>query len=302
MLALALAIIAGIIIIICVIRLSIDKNDHHRFTTVLIGAIAFIIALGVWLFSSFFTVGPREVGVKFDPLEGGIQPKIYQQGIHAKAPWQTVTTFNTATQSYNMTKGRDDSVSNVTREGLNVDLDITVFYNIIPDKAPFIKNNLGEDGVYQESVVRPAIRSVIRNVIAQHTAEEAYSSEKPVIENEILDNLNVILNPRFIQVQDVLLRDIILPSQLTSSITAKRQAQQEALAMEFVLQKAELEKQRKVIEAEGIAEANNVIAGSLTESYLHWHWLDKLEKSNSVIYVPTEGGLPLFNDIDQVAK
>lgn len=201
-----------------------------------------------------------------------------------------------------MTEGQNDLVEAVTKEGLNLELSITILYNILPDKAPLIKNNFGEDGIYQESVVRPAIRSVIRSVLAQHTAEETYSSEKKAVEDQIFSELNAILNPRFIQIQAVLLRDVLLPAQLTSSITAKLQAQQEALAMEFVLQKAEQEKQRKVIEAEGIAEANKVIAGSLTEAYLHWFWLDKLEKSASVIYVPTEGGLPLFKDIDQVAK
>ncbi len=300
MLAVVLAIIAGIIIVGCVIRLVVFKSEDNRLTTQLVGAIALIVALVVWLSSTFFTVGAREVGVKFDSFSGGIQSQVYQQGIHLKAPWQSVTTFNTATQSYDMTPGQNDSVTCVTKEGLNVELSISIFYNIIPDKAPLIKSNLGEDGVYQESVVRPVFRSVVRNVIAQHTAEEVYSSQKPIIENEILDNLNVMMNPRFIQIQAVLLRDIILPEQLTSSITAKLQAQQDALAMEFVLQKAEQERQRKIVEAEGIAKANEIIAGSLTESYLHWYWLDNLDKSSAVIYVPTEGGLPLFKDVDQV--
>jgi prohibitin 1 len=298
MFTLVLAIIAGIVMIISVIFMTGKKGNKKSIASI-VCAVSFVFALTVWLFSSFFNVGPRQVGVKFDPFNGGIQPQVYQQGIHTKAPWQSISTFNTATQSYNMTQGQNDIVEVVTKEGLNIELSITILYNILPDKAPLIKNSFGEDGIYQESVVRPAIRSVIRSVLAQHTAEETYSSGKKAVEDSIFNNLNAILNPRFIQIQAVLLRDVLLPAQLTASITAKLQAQQEALAMEFVLQKAEQEKQRKVIEAEGIAEANKVIAGSLTESYLHWYWLDKLDKSASVIYVPTEGGLPLFKDINQ---
>ncbi len=300
MLAIVLIMIAGVVITSCVIGLKFYKNNNNRLILLLIGGTSLILGLVVLINSIFFTVGARHVGVKFDSFGGGIRSQVYQQGVHLKAPWQSVTNFNTATQSYNMTDGQGDTVTCVTNEGLEVGLSISIFYNIIPDKAPLIKSELGEDGVYQESVVRPLFRSAIRNVVAQHTADEVYSSQKPVIENEILENLNITMNPRYIQVQAVLLRDIILPEQLTSAITAKLQAQQEALTMKFVLQTAEQERQRKVIESEGIAEANEIIAASLTESYLHWYWLDGLNKSDAVIYVPTEGGLPLFKDIDQV--
>ena len=78
----------------------------------------------------------------------------------------------------------------------------------------------------------------------------------------------------------------------------RHRAEQEALRMEYVLQKEELEKERKLIEAEGIAAANEEIAGSLTNSYLTWYWLDNLSEHDSVVYlIPSDEGLPIFKAV-----
>ena len=101
--------------------------------------------------------------------------------------------------------------------------------------------------------------------------------------------------------EQVLLREVELPAQLTTSIEAKKQAEQEALRMQYVLEKEVLEKERKLIEADGIAGANEIIAGSLSREYLSWYWIDNLQNHDSVVYmVPSEGGIPLFKDIDSI--
>jgi len=102
-------------------------------------------------------------------------------------------------------------------------------------------------------------------------------------------------------VEQVLLREVELPAQLTTSIEAKKQAEQEALRMQYVLEKEVLEKERKLIEADGIAGANEIIAGSLSREYLSWYWIDNLQNHDSVVYmIPSEGGIPLFKDIDSI--
>jgi len=102
-------------------------------------------------------------------------------------------------------------------------------------------------------------------------------------------------------VEQVLLREVELPAQLTTSIEAKKQAEQEALRMQYVLEKEVLEKERKLIEADGIAGANEIIAGSLSREYLSWYWIDNLQNHESVVYmIPSEGGIPLFKDIDSI--
>lgn len=269
-----------------------------------------IVIVIILIFMTSFTIANGEIGVMYDPLRGGVQQAQFGQGFHIKAPWQSITVFNTKTQAYTMSiapgqstlKVSGDEVRTVTREGLYIGLDMTVLFNIDPNAAWKIFNTLGKEGEYQTNIIRPMIRSTIRSVVSQHDAADVYGSQKQVVENEIFDSLNSQLSSRFIRVENVLLRDVQLPDELTKSITAKKQAEQDAQAMQYVIQKAQLEKQRAVIEAEGIAQANKVIADSLTSSYLNWYWIDKLDKSNSVIYVPTEGGLPLFKDVDKITK
>ena len=96
-------------------------------------------------------------------------------------------------------------------------------------------------------------------------------------------------------------RNVELPPQLKTAIEEKKKAEQESLRMEYILKKEEQEADRKRIEAQGIADANDIIAGSLTTNYLTWYWINNLDKHNSVMYVPIgEMGMPMFKNIDEV--
>jgi predicted Holliday junction resolvase-like endonuclease len=52
--------------------------------------------------------------------------------------------------------------------------------------------------------------------------------------------------------------------------------------------------QADTIRAHGIARSNQIIGASLTEAYLHWFWIDNIDKSDNVIYVPTEANMPIM--------
>ncbi len=91
-----------------------------------------------------------------------------------------------------------------------------------------------------------------------------------------------------------------LPAQLVESIEAKKQAEQSAQRMVYVLQEENLERQRRIIEAEGISAANDIISGSLTNEYLTWYWISNLDSHDSVLYVPVgDSGIPLFREISE---
>ena len=266
------------------------------------------LTLVIILSRSLFTVGAGEVGVIFDPLGGGVQAAEAQEGLNIKPPYASVAKYNTKTQDYTMsavaeegTLKTGDRVNTVTSEGLYVGLDITVLYRIDPSRADELRSNIGLEGEYQQIVVRPAIRSTIREIISNHEASDIYGEGRATVEIEIYDRLVSILQARNINVEQVLLREVELPAQLTTSIEAKKQAEQEALRMQYVLEKEILEKERKLIEADGIAGANEIIAGSLSREYLSWYWIDNLQNHESVVYmVPSEGGIPLFKDIDSI--
>jgi len=287
----------------------VDYFEQQRKKKKVIGwTVVVALTLVIILTRSLFTVGAGEVGVMFDPLGGGVQAAEAQEGLNIKPPYASVATYNTKTQDYTMsavaeegTLKTGDRVKTVTSEGLYVGLDITVLYRIDPSRADELRSNIGLEGEYQQIVVRPAIRSTIREIISNHEASDIYGEGRATVEVEIYDKLVSILQARNIYVEQVLLREVELPAQLTTSIEAKKQAEQEALRMQYVLEKEILEKERKLIEADGIAGANEIIAGSLSREYLSWYWIDNLQNHDSVVYmIPSEGGLPLFKDIDSI--
>lgn len=264
------------------------------------GIVMTICFIGIAAIGGYFVatvVGAGDTGVKFNLLASGVQEEEFGEGIHLKAPWVRVDKFNTKTQEYT------DSIRTVTNEGLYVTLDITVLYRIVPDKADVIRQTIGTDGNYQSIVVIPAGRNTVREVISKYDAMDVYGDKRATIEDEIYNGISEQLLQRNIIVEKLLIRDVGLPANLATAIEAKKTAEQEAFRMEYVLDKEAFEKERKIIEAEGIAEANNIIAGGLTEAYLTWYWIDNLDTHNSVIYVPIgDAGLPLFREVAETRR
>jgi prohibitin 2 len=283
-------------------------EQKRRRNKIITWTVVGVIVLIVLLTRSLFNVGAGEVGVIFDPLSGGVQTNEAQEGLNVKPPWASVAMYNTKTQDYTMSgvveEGqvqRADRINTVTSEGLYVGLDITVLFRIDPSKADQIRRNIGLEGEYQQIVVRPAIRSTIREIVSNHMAADIYGEGRATVEIEIYDKLSSTLQSRDIDVEQVLLREVELPAEITRAIEAKKQAEQEALRMQYVLEREKLEKERKLIEADGIAGANNIIADSLSREYLAWYWIDNLDEHESVVYmVPSESGVPLFKDIDSI--
>jgi hypothetical protein len=106
------------------------------------------------------------------------------------------------------------------------------------------------------------------------------------------------LTDRGFVVEDLLIRNVVLPIDLQKSIEQKLQAEQEAEKMDFVLDKERKEKERKIIEAEGQKESQEIINQSLTPNYLNYLYIKNLENREGTIYVPIgENGMPLFKNI-----
>ena len=155
-------------------------------------------------------------------------------------------------------------------------------------------------GFDEDVVVEPSLRSAIREATASHTANALYSSERDIVAKQIFDELNTQLTPRGVVIENILLRDIQLPETLKQSIESKQQAEQEALAMNFRLQKETQEAQRKRIEAQGIRDFQQIVAQGITPSLLEWKGIEATEKlaesSNAKIVVVgnPKNGLPLI--------
>ena len=257
----------------------------------------------IWLFfSSIQIVDAGNTGVY--TLFGKVDEKELSSGFHLVIPLAKIVPMTIRTEEYTMSiiqgegkrKG-SDVISALTKEGLSVDLDMTVFYHLNEDSASDIYKNVGLN--YEDKIIRPEIRSAIREIIAEYEAKDIYSEKRQEAAQKIGDNLRKKLDPRGIAIEDVLLRNVNLPSGLAESIQQKLQAEQEAQRYDFILDKEKKEKERKIIEAEGQEEAQKIINQSLTTNYLYYLYVNQLKDREGTIYVPTgpTTGMPLFREI-----
>jgi len=269
-----------------------------------VSAVVVIATIFIIVFSCIITVQAGHVGVY--NLFGVVDDTELQPGLHFKNPLASVTKMSVQTQEYTMSyaqgegaKYGSDVISALTKEGLSVDLDMTVLYKLNPSQASEIYQTIGEN--YVSVIVRPQIRTIIREVVAEYEAKQLYSQDRQAVAQEITTRLEPELISRGIILERVLLRHIQLPTQLTDSIEEKLVAEQDAERYVFLLQQEQREAERKIIEAQGIKNSTMIVQEGLAKApeYLTYLWLQKLENHESVVYV-IEGdtGLPIFKEID----
>jgi len=266
----------------------IDANSGNALR--LIGlAIAGLVII-VLLFSSVTRVATGHVGVL--TLFGRVTGETLGEGIHLMNPLKTNNEMSVQTQSIK------ESASVPSSEGLMMSLDTSLIYHLNPDRAAEVFQKTGFD--YETRFVEPTLRSAIREATASHSANALYTGEREMVGKQILDQLTSQLSQRGLVVENVLLRDIQLPATLKASIESKQQAEQEALAMNFRLQKETQEAQRKRIEAQGIRDFQQIVAQGISPQLLEWKGIEATENlakspnAKVVVVGNSKNGLPLI--------
>jgi prohibitin 1 len=268
----------------------IDAGGHGGALLRLIGIGIIAFVLVIVLFSSITRVDTGHVGVL--TLFGKVTGETLGEGIHLISPLKTNNEMSVQTQTIK------ESASVPSSEGLMMALDTSLIFHLNPDRAAEVFQKIGSD--YQDKVVENQLRSAIREATASHTANALYTGEREMVAKQILDRISEDLGKRGITVEAILLRDIQLPATLKASIEAKQQAEQEALAMNFRLQKETQEAQRKRIEAAGVRDFQQIVAQGITPSLLEWKGIEATENlaksanSKVVVIGNNKNGLPLI--------
>lgn len=254
--------------------------------------IAFIIIL---IFSSkmFFKLTPGERGIIFRQFTGGLDTvNVYPPGFHVVAPWNDMIIYIVKEQK------SEETMDVLSKNGLSINIDVSVRFNPIYKKIPFLHRQFGEQ--YINQLVIPEVRSAVRQVAGRYTAEEIYSTKRSEVEKNIIIEAGKKLGSNFIDMKALLIRSISLPLDIKQAIEQKLRQEQEALAYQFKLEKEKSEAIRRRIEAEGISRANNIINNSLTNQLLRMRGIEatlELSKSpNAKVVVVGSGkdGLPLI--------
>lgn len=264
--------ILGVIVLIVGMVMKRSPEPGNKFARLVTTVGIIVIVLGLAT-ASFKVIEPGEAGVQ--TLFGKVQTDVLESGPHIINPMVNVTIFNIQTQNYTMSakssEGQlegDDAIRVLSSDGLEVTIDLSVLYHVIPSRAPYILQNIGPD--YQNKIVRPITRTAIRDNAVNYAAVDLYSDKRQEFQYKINKTISESFAKNGLEVQQILVRNITLPESVRQSIESKIQAEQDAQKMQFVLQKERQEADRKRVEAQGIADYQRIISTGLTQQQLEY--------------------------------
>ena len=279
--------------------------------------LVFLVGVALMVSSGFTTIGVGQVGVS--SLFGSVDKQALEPGLHLINPLKSVVQLSTRTETFSAHAGQDqtagDAIDAVSSDGMRMPLDTTVLYRLVQDDAPWVYEHLGED--YGEKVIVPAIRTAVREALSKFSAQEAYGPKRDELTQMMNDNMRKHVRAlmddyqfkgQAVVIQQVLLRNIGIPEQVRDAIEKKLSAEQQALAMRFVLEKETQEAERKRIEARGIADFQKIVTEGISDKLLAWKGIEAtLEVSKSpnakvVIIGNGKNGLPIIFDSPAVAS
>ncbi len=255
-----------------------------------IGAIILII---IFWSRMTVTLEAGHAGVLFKTFGGGIDTeKTYGEGFHFMAPWNKMIDYEVRQQEI------AEDLNVLSSNGLEIKVDVSAWYQPVFSELGLLHKNIGTD--YLRRVVIPAMRSSARKVIGRYTPEQIYSTKRDAIQDEIYTETKEILSEKYVQLNRILIRSIILPPTIKTAIESKLKQEQESLEYEFKLTKAVKEAQRQKIDAEGKAAANRILNASLTDKILREKGIQATIKlaespnSKVVIIGNSKDGMPII--------
>lgn len=253
-----------------------------------------VIVVLMFISKSAISIDSGKAGVLFKTFGGGVvtdEPAL-GEGFHLIAPWNKVFVYEVRQQEL------FEKMKVLSSNGLDIQLEVSAWYMPQTDKLGDLHQQKGQE--YLTRVILPSLRSAARSVVGRYTPEQIYSSKRDVIQNEVFDETKKILDDQFVQLNEVLVRDVTLPTTIKNAIEKKLKQEQEFLEYEFTIQKAQKEAERQRIDAEGKATANKILNASLSENILKEKGIQAtLELANSpnakvIVIGSSKTGMPII--------
>jgi regulator of protease activity HflC (stomatin/prohibitin superfamily) len=278
---------------------EVRKNDDDRTLRVYnqmkaptrkLGGLVLAAGIVLLLFSAIVIVPSGHVAIM--TIAGQVQPAPIAEGMHGKLPWADAHFMSIRRQTQRMVMNASTST------GVTVDVELSLVYRLDPVLAPHVYQTVGPE--YFDILVAPFINRTAKDVFVSYGPEAIYTGDRTVVNTEIEARLAAELAPLGIIVEQAPIENIDLPQSLRDAIVAKQEAEQEALRMEYVIQAQALESDRMRIEAQGVADYQQIVSQGISEQLLAWKAIEvtaELAQSDNTTFViigNTENGLPMI--------
>jgi regulator of protease activity HflC (stomatin/prohibitin superfamily) len=275
------AIVAGLVFI------SAKKRYNKLETTFSLAGLCIASLIAILQFWTIIPAG--HVGIV--DFFGNVSDNTLKPGVNFVNPMANVVKFDARTQELK------EIMSVPSKEGLTVQIEISLLFSLSFENANRIYKTVGED--YVDRIVIPQFRSVVRGITARYEAKALYTAERAQLSKEIESELVKLIGPRGITLESAPMRQIVLPAGLTAAIEEKLKAEQESQRMQFVLGKEQQEAERKRIEAKGIADFQDIVSKGISIQLLKWKGIEATEKlasspNSKVVIIGGKDGLPVI--------
>lgn len=291
----------GIFTLIAGFAINTPSLTFSRFARPIKVVGAVLIVLGL-LTASIRQIDAGQVGIV--SLFGNVSDRTLNSGLSFVNPLANVAEFDIKTQNYTMSanndegqKQGDDAIRVLTADGLEVVIDLTVLYRVIPTEAPRIFREIGAD--YTDKVVRPITRTRIRDNAVYYDAVALYSTRRDEFQTRIYRTIENDFKKRGLLLEQLLIRNIDLPASVKKTIESKINAEQDAQKMQFVLQKERQEAERKRVEAQGIADYQKILSTGLSDKQLQYEQIKAQRElaaspNTKIVIMGGRGSMPLI--------
>lgn len=291
-----LATLAIVIIAIgAALRFGAPSMGPKAGTARLLSYVVMIFGVALGFMNAVVLINVGEVGVQH--FLGSVKPTPLDQGVHVINPLASIEKMSIREQAF-PSDGGIESIEAQTSEQLNVNLEISLLYRIDGANAPDLYQRIGSERQITSRIVLNAVRNGVRDAVATKSINEIFSPNRREIANDMKREIQAKAGDR-IEVLDVFVRDVQAPERVRNAIEEKLQREQQVAAERFQTEIIQERARQQAEEAKGIAEAQRIISEGLTPEYLTFFYIQQLTEmpDGSVVYVPTEGGIPLIRSL-----
>jgi regulator of protease activity HflC (stomatin/prohibitin superfamily) len=286
--------------------------DRHLPSLVIYLMVATLVAVVLYPYFAV-TVPSGHVGVLWKRFGGGtvLDPRrLKGEGLHLIFPWNELFIYDLRLQS--MT----ETYNAISSDGVSLTATMNVRFRLQRDAVPVLHQAIGPN--YVDLLARPGIGSLTREVMAQYTAEQVYSTARQEIQDKIRSLAEDRLSEKMMEregegevqyrvsmrdtfvLYDTLVHGIELPALVVNAINRKTEQYYIAEEYKFRVERERRESERKKIEAEGVREFQQTVSQGISGSYLRWRGIEATlqlsQSTNSkvVIIGNAKDGLPII--------
>ncbi|MDF1543778.1 MAG: prohibitin family protein [bacterium] len=224
--------------------------------------------------------------------DGTEMGKIYPEGFSWHLPWNNIFVYKIQLQE------NKETMNVLSSDGATIGMEFSVLYRPLMSKLDSLQIGIGPN--YYAVSLAPAMRGITRSVAGRFTPEEIYSTKREELATEMITGLQDAMADKFIEIENLVIRDVQIPQKISEAINFKLTAEQESQKMKFTIEKEKLEAERKRIEAQGIADFQKIVSAGITNSLLKWKGIEATLKiaespNTKVVIVGNDAGsLPII--------